>query len=101
MDELVQQMAEKVGISKDTAEKIMVVLHGQAANVPAMLTGDNETLAPLLSKLGIDRATVDRILAFLREHSAEVQQWLAGQGGGILQKAKEVLGGILGAKESK
>jgi hypothetical protein len=102
MEEFVKQLAEKVGIDRGTAEKVAGFLQQNAANLPTMLSGDAQALAAPLSKLGIDSAHVQRIITFLREHAADLPKWLGEQGGGILQKAKDALGGILGGgKETK
>jgi hypothetical protein len=73
----------------------------QANNLPAMLSDNKQALVPMLTKLGIDQATVNRIVTFLQEHATDVQNWLSGQGAGVLQKAKEAIGGILGGKSGK
>jgi hypothetical protein len=101
MEELVKQLVEKVGIDKGTAEKVSGLLRERAATLPALLTGDASSLTPLLSKLGIDGATAARIVRFLQEHAAQLHEWVGSQGGGVLQKAKDVLGGMLGGKQSK
>jgi hypothetical protein len=99
MQELTEQLSEKAGIDRGTAEKVAATLHEQAANLPNLLHGDSQGLTQLLAGLGIDEATVQKVLAFLKEHADQLPAWLGSEGGGIGKMARDLLGGILGKKE--
>jgi hypothetical protein len=100
MEEFVRQMAEKAGIDRATADKVVGLLGQHAGQVPNMLSGDGSALTSLLSRLGLDNAVIGRIVAFLKANASKLPE-LLGQEGGILAKAKDVLSGMLGGKEGK
>jgi hypothetical protein len=99
MQELIKELNEKAGIDQGTAEKVADALKQSSADVPNLLSGDSQGMAQLLSKLGIDEATAQKVLAFLKENAGRLPDLLGG--GGILKKAKDALGGILGKKEGQ
>jgi hypothetical protein len=55
----------------------------------------------LLQRVGIDEGIARRVLAFLKQNAANLPAWLGSDGGGILKKAKDVLGGIMGGKKAE
>ena len=101
MEALVKELVEKLGLNKGVAEKIGSVLQEHAANVPKMLTLDPQEMTQTLQKAGISSTIADKVVAFLKEHATEIPTWLGSQGGGIFQKAKDMVGSVLGSKESK
>lgn len=100
MQDFVNQLVDKTGIDKATAEKVNVTLQENAAKLPALLNDNAQGLIAILTKLGVSQAIADKIIAFLKEHAADLPKLLAGEGAaGILEKAKSALGGILGSKD--
>jgi hypothetical protein len=88
-----------VGIDRGTAEKVTATLEQHMANLPDLLSGNAQGLTQLLTSLGIDEAIVQKVLAFLKEHADQLPAWLGSDGGGVVKKVKDLLGGILGKKE--
>src|SRR4051812_31743493 len=102
MEELKNQLCEKTGIDRGTADKISAVLSENVNRVDSLLADDAQGLVQLLQKVGIDEGQARRVVAFLKENVAKLPAWLGGDGGqGFLGKARNVLGGILGGKEGK
>ena len=102
METLVNELVEKAGISKNVAEKVGNVLQQNAAKLPQLLGGDTQGISQLLEKGGIDKNVVNRVVSFLQENAEHIPEWLGSQGGGILGKAKDMIGSVLGGgKESK
>jgi hypothetical protein len=101
MEELIKGLTEKLGLNQGVAEKIGGFLQENAASVPQLLSGDSSGIQQMMEKVGIDKGQADKVVGFLKENSAHLPAWLGDQGGGILQKVKDLLGGVLGSKESK
>jgi hypothetical protein len=99
MEELSKQLSERVGIDQGTADKISALLQGNMGEMQGLLSGEGQGLVQLLQKVGIDEAVAQKVVAFLKENCSNLAACLE-QEGGIFQKAKEMLGGVLAGKGS-
>lgn len=100
MEELIKQLREKAGIDRANAEKVSTALEEHPAEMPNVLGGNTQGLVQLLQKAGIDDGVIQKVVAFLKQHAGDLQKMLSGEGGGILNKAKDLVGGMLGRKDA-
>jgi hypothetical protein len=100
VEELIKQLREKAGIDQANAEKVSATLEQKAAELPNLIGGNTEKLAQMLQKSGIDESIVQKVVAFVKQNADKIPAMLAGEGG-LLNKAKEVVGGMLGRKQGQ
>jgi hypothetical protein len=89
-------LKEKVGLDQGNAERVSATLQQNVAKVSQMLTTNSQGLVDLLQKAGISEGIAQKVVAFLQQNAANLPAMLGSEGGGILKKAKEMVGGILG-----
>lgn len=99
VEELIKQLREKAGIDRANAEKVTATLEEKAAELPNLISGNTQGLVQILQKAGIDEGIIQKVVAFIKQHAADLPAMLSAEGGGVLNKAKELVGGILGRKE--
>jgi len=61
-----------------------------------MLTTNSQGLVDLLQKAGISEGIAQKVVAFLQQNAANLPALLGSEGGGLLKKAKDMVGGMLG-----
>ena len=100
MEELIKQLREKAGIDRANAEKVSATLEQKAAELPNLISGNTQGLVQMLQKAGIDDGIIQKVVAFVKQYADKIPAMLAGEGG-LLNKAKEMVGGMMGRKEGK
>jgi hypothetical protein len=97
VEELIKQLREKAGIDQANAEKVSATLEEKAAQLPNLISGNTQGLVQMLQKAGIDEGVIQKVVAFVKQNADKIPAMLAGEGG-LLSKAKEMVGGMLGRK---
>jgi hypothetical protein len=99
VEELIKQLREKAGIDQANAEKVSATLEKKAAELPNLIGGNTQGLVQMLQKAGIDEGIIQKVVTFVKQNADKIPAMLAG--GGILNKAKDLVGGMLGRKEGQ
>jgi hypothetical protein len=99
MEELIKQLCDKVGIDRGLAEKITGLLQKNPGEVAKLLEDDEQGVAQHLQSAGISETIAQKVAAFLKENAAKLPQWLGTDAKGIIDKAKELVGSMLGGRK--
>ena len=98
MEELIKQLREKAGIDQANAEKVSATLEQKAGELPNLISGNTQGLVQMLQKAGVDEGVIQKVVAFVKQNADKIPAMLAGEGG-LINKAKELVGGMLGRKQ--
>lgn len=95
MQEFIDLLKQKAGLAESDAKKLAGDVQDNLGAVTQAASGGAAQLKALIMKFGFGEAIADKAAAFISQHAAELPKLL---GGGMLDKAKGMLGGMFGNK---
>ncbi|HEY8503571.1 MAG TPA: hypothetical protein VIL46_03245 [Gemmataceae bacterium] len=97
MDELKKMLTQEVGLGQAEADKLGDSLQQNAGEVTAAAAEGGGKLSALIQRFGFSEPIAQKVADFLTRHAAELPK-LLGSAGGVVGKAKDALGGLMGGK---
>jgi hypothetical protein len=95
VQEFINLLKQQAGLAEADAKKLAGDVKDNLGAVTDAATGGVSQLKPLIMKFGFSETIADKAAKFISQHAAELPKLLSG---GMLDKAKGLVSGMLGKK---